>query len=606
MALIPMKTLTLPNGKTYEITDAVAREANTNQQQTLDSQGIRLDICERSIVENTEAIRSQREDIRRSCSTAIVQTVSGSPIIVEDSSDNRLLGLQLFGSTTQIATTGAQMFNKETAVPGVLLADGSLQSSGEYFTSDYIPVTPNTVYWFSDKRADQTKFYNADKEPITDIFDVRMTKGYFATTDDVHFIRVTLRNDCINLFMLNVGSFGLPYEPYTGMIPAPSPDYPQELVTVGADTGNVNVRAESTNLLNAHEFELYSNKSLNVSDDGYTITVTGGAENPYTSSVLSLTHLLSSLQNRLIEIRFDSVSSTLLDTGAIIQVAKKVPDRIIYEDITKTKSSTVYAAGNIEEVTVSIFTNNTSEVLAENNTVVLEGLCAVTSECDWTEYNETAMSVPILEGLPSISVDDYTYCDEIDFERGVYIQRVKKVTFDGSETWSKSIDGDDNYLYHTQISPDVMVGYGQCYCDRLIRKTTSDIQVAGQTADAVGISPSPKYNVIYINVGPYMAENSVEALTTFLNENPITVIYGLKTPIETPLSDGQIAAYEQLRSVYPASVFLNDSNVLMRVSYNADTKTYLDRLPKVSDEQVQAAVNNWLNTHLVSAEGVSF
>ena len=35
--------------------------------------------------------------------------------------------------------------------------------------------------------------------------------------------------------MLNTGTSPLPWEPYTGGQPSPSPDYPQEIVSAGSD-----------------------------------------------------------------------------------------------------------------------------------------------------------------------------------------------------------------------------------------------------------------------------------------------------------------------------------------------------------------------------------
>lgn len=203
----------------------------------------------------------------------------------------------------------------------------------------------------------------------------------------------------------------------------------------------------------------------------------------------------------------------------------------------------------------------------------------------WKPYSGQTVELPhTLPGIPVTSGGNYTdsdgqqwICDEVDLERGVYVQRILEVVYDGSgETWYKSKDDDDIYLYHISIKQAVTVGDGSCLCDKLQRRSTSEIQVAGNTLDLVGISPSPKYSVIYLNVGYYLSENTVEALTEFLSANPLTVKYILASPIETPLSETEIAAYRAMHSNYPNTTVLNDAGAHMVVKYAADTKLYID------------------------------
>ena len=47
--------------------------------------------------------------------------------------------------------------------------------------------------------------------------------------------------------MLNTGTSPLPWEPYTGGQPSPSPDYPQEIVSAGSD-GKIGVEVRGKNL----------------------------------------------------------------------------------------------------------------------------------------------------------------------------------------------------------------------------------------------------------------------------------------------------------------------------------------------------------------------
>jgi hypothetical protein len=62
----------------------------------------------------------------------------------------------------------------------------------------------------------------------------------------------------------------------------------------------------------------------------------------------------------------------------------------------------------------------------------------------------------------------------------------------------------------------------------------------------------------------------------WLSNNPLTIVYALATPIETPLSETEIAAYKALHTNKPNTIILNDSGAWQSVKYVADTKLYID------------------------------
>lgn len=55
-----------------------------------------------------------------------------------------------------------------------------------------------------------------------------------------------------------------------------------------------------------------------------------------------------------------------------------------------------------------------------------------------------------------------------------------------------------------------------------------------------------------------------------------TVIYVLETPFETPLTDEEKTAYNELTLYKPTTNIFNSDNANMEVDYTADTKTYID------------------------------
>ena len=68
---------------------------------------------------------------------------------------------------------------------------------------------------------------------------------------------------------------------------------------------------------------------------------------------------------------------------------------------------------------------------------------------------------------------------------------------------------------------------------------------------------------------------SVDDVNAYIAENSITVLYILATPIETPLTESELAVYQSLRSNYPVTTVLSSDNAYMEFSYNADPKNYI-------------------------------
>jgi hypothetical protein len=61
--------------------------------------------------------------------------------------------------------------------------------------------------------------------------------------------------------------------------------------------------------------------------------------------------------------------------------------------------------------------------------------------------------------------------------------------------------------------------------------------------------------------------STVEELTTYLADNPITFVYPLLDPIETALTPAEIAAYKAITANNPNTTVINDSGAGMSVEY---------------------------------------
>ena len=185
------------------------------------------------------------------------------------------------------------------------------------------------------------------------------------------------------------------------------------------------------------------------------------------------------------------------------------------------------------------------------------------------EVNEQAMLVPYtLHGIPVSSGGNYTdangqqwICDEIDFARSVYVQRLSVKTFTGNEAYEDHIST-VNYV----TSPLAHKNYSPAKCTH---STFQDSTVSWANSTYIRFRPS------YFNV------STVSEFRAFLKEQyevgtPVSILYILAAPIEAPLSEEELAAYATLHTSRYGTTVTNDQNAYMEIQYVMDAKKYID------------------------------
>ena len=184
-------------------------------------------------------------------------------------------------------------------------------------------------------------------------------------------------------------------------------------------------------------------------------------------------------------------------------------------------------------------------------------------------------------GLPGIPVDasklpegmEPTYvdesgqawvCDEVDFKRGKYVQRVQQIEMDGSsdERWTlQSINqhGIANFQF-IDTNGNFEANVKNVFCDRFMAQTST---ITDTTTEGFYVSNK---TILYVRVNQSRA-STVEDFVNWLGDNPIVAIICIATPIETDLSDEEMAAYKALHTYSPATTVSNDADVRMGVGY---------------------------------------
>ena len=229
-----------------------------------DKQTKRVEDAAAGIVADREQISQNKTDIAglvegmTDLAPAIHSTASGSVITADDAAEDRpFRGLRVFGRTEQVRTTGAQLLDlsdkigkteTKNGVTYIINDDQSITVSGKTgdYTSFYIKdmALKAGTYFLKNESRDK------NKKIFIQLIGDTIKEGAFTLDKDVsnigvYFVfnvfggTVSIFNDTVTT-MLNEGSTALPWEPYTGGKPSPSPEYPQEIVSAG-ESGTINV-----------------------------------------------------------------------------------------------------------------------------------------------------------------------------------------------------------------------------------------------------------------------------------------------------------------------------------------------------------------------------
>lgn len=197
----------------------------------------------------------------------LVGTETGNPIAVDDAFSAPLCGLTVYGKSTQVRTTGAQLISLNDSY-GVVTVNGVTKTpigisawklegiSKEdaiiypYSSLDFLGLSKGdyvfSVFGTSKAKARYTiigkgssgYIQTGHSQKISIQEDVKLTFNYK--------IENGVESNGILMIMLNSGSTSLPWEPYTRGEPSPSPDYPQEIESAG-DGGSVVVTLSDGN-----------------------------------------------------------------------------------------------------------------------------------------------------------------------------------------------------------------------------------------------------------------------------------------------------------------------------------------------------------------------
>lgn len=187
---------------------------------------------------------SQRESDSKYANALTATATGEGGVTVEDAWTAPVLGLEVTGKSEQVVTTGAQLLDFEQC-----LNDWNSKytcSDGRVYTVNTLGTGFQNPISFSDEDIKVTLSGNvrdiSGSKYRIELLDSsgnvvgRIQKDTKSITVMASKIRLNFTEGGAGEYadiMLNAGSAILPYEPYTGGAPSPSPDYPQDIISTG-------------------------------------------------------------------------------------------------------------------------------------------------------------------------------------------------------------------------------------------------------------------------------------------------------------------------------------------------------------------------------------
>lgn len=205
------------------------------------------------------------------------------------------------------------------------------------------------------------------------------------------------------------------------------------------------------------------------------------------------------------------------------------------------------------------------------NDMASENVCLTwnASSPDYEPYREQLLTLPTPNGLPGIPVTsggNYTdqngqqwVCDEVDLERGVKVQRVNAVDLS-----TCVITGITNLAATKRLAIRLPLNGRDYKTEALCNKLQF---VVSFTKDTPHFYIDVSNAQVFIPIGAKNPE-----------EGECILFYALATPIETPLTPAEIAAYKAITAYAPDTVVQASDGAGVKLEYQKDVNIAIKKL----------------------------
>lgn len=485
-----------------------------------------------------------------------VELEGAGMLVLPNSLDAPLERLELGGKTEQVQTSGKNLFN------GKILA-------GKYPTDDMniyedkpttnifdkpVEIKPDTEYIISaDGRLVEGNIYIYDEagKKITEHY-----SGKFTSPSNAKYVVASGSNTYMTVnsaVQIEYGSTISSYEPYTGGKPSPSPEYPQEIKSVGRlneDTGKyeVDVKITGKNLFDIEKAKASGGNLCTAKRENNIVKITA-IETVTSKRAYAIVSgggiCLKAGKTYFLNGRKVGTSNMTpmfaffkeKNIGELLKIGNfYTPNEDIYIDIG------IYLVGN------AIGTGDTLEI---TDIIVCEG-------------KDAAQYQPYTEQTLTITSDrPITKWDRLVEQGGEYGWLYGSVIATIDETADISLYAPNGFYIHVKnIDKKEKTGY----CDKLYTKKMSN----GEPFVLFGLANN---NFLYtLNTQEFYGKTASE-IKAKLKEYPLNIIGKSETTEFIPLPQSEQNAIRALKTYYPTTVITVDGGELdpdIKVTYRKE------------------------------------
>lgn len=502
------------------------------------------------------SLKTETSSLKESISTKITKFYASSQgeTHLADSDNGKIMDMMLYGKSEQKQYTGKNLLNydawKDTPIVrgtaiyennGITLTateNDCYSEIGKNFPDNAkIKVSEGetlTLSWEESENKEGNIFIFgngiANNGVVTD--NRKSKKLSYTVPSGVTFITfrfgVTTAGGTISYKNIQIekGSEPTTYEPYTGGIPSPNPDYPQEIKAVV----NPKVVVRGKNLIYTNSF-----KNLSVDDFG----------TEFASNFRLLSDFIKVKSGMYTISNFDGLKFIGF---AVYDEKLQFRNRIVIDSIGKSYSyqlSDCYVKLYFSKI------DNKQEISIDDALKVQFELGSTPTA--YEPYHEQTVTLPYtLNAIPvssggNVTIDGQEYVsDYVDVERGKLVRMVSPVVGTDSEYGA----GDNNshqVIINKYIKNTTNDKIGAILCDKLCPANANDVWngVADNIVSVHGVESNR------ITFRCTSKANNMDSALKFIKSCKIYAV--LATPEETDLTEEEIAALKALTTYYPTT-----------------------------------------------------
>ena len=330
----------------------------------------------------------------------------------------------------------------------------------------------------------------------------------------------------------------------------PSPDNPVPIVSAG-DGGSITMKVTGKNLYHAAWTGHYSENGLLFTATSTTIAMKGTATKDtfFTQWLIPQENPLPldpnkryTITPKITESAYMGVMIYVYDEEGVGNYAVSIPER-------STGVAVYFQKKYKKDETIDFETSIQLEIGTEAT--------------EYEPYREQLLVLQTPNGLPGIPVTsggNYTdpqgqqwVCDEVDLERGLKVQRIWK-----AQVNTKNGAVDEEYRIRMTIDGE--------------KGKPGDFNCIISITPYASWTSCVMYNLLYLkNVkkpdGSFYTAKELQALAL-----DVDVVYQLATPIETPLTPAELAAYKALTAYAPTTVLQATDGAGLEVTYKCNVR----------------------------------